>query len=144
MGNNGINGIVNITVSTETCSDCEGSVKVHLDGDYGTQCDSDGLDNKEKVDYDNGLTAFFDGTPDDDNDDDGLGGCKLADLNYGLTGGSATWTGKGTWTGSSTDPVCIQFFPDPSGDIVSCCCDLQTRSLAQGESSELKDCQCRI
>ena len=74
-----INGIVNITVSTETCSDCEGSgnplgyleggLKVHLDGDYGTQCDSNGLDNKEKVDYDNGMTAFFDGTPDDDNDD---------------------------------------------------------------------------
>ena len=47
----------------------EGGLKVHLDGDYGTQCDSDGLDNKEKVDYDNGMTAFFDGTPDDDNDD---------------------------------------------------------------------------
>ena len=47
----------------------EGGLKVHLDGDYGTQCDSDGLDNKEMVDYDNGMTAFFDGTPDDDNDD---------------------------------------------------------------------------
>ena len=47
----------------------EGGLKVHLDGDYGTQCDSNGLDNKEKVDYDNGMTAFFDGTPDDDNDD---------------------------------------------------------------------------
>ena len=136
----------------------EGGLKVQLVGDYGTQCESDGLDNKEKVDYDNGMTAFFDGTPDDDNDDgervgqslmfiilsplDGLGGCKLADLNYGLTGGSATWTGKGTWTGSSEDPVCIQFFPDPSGTIVNCCCNLDTPSLAQEESSELDNCSC--
>ena len=47
----------------------EGGLKVQLVGDYGTQCESEGLDNKEKVDYDNGMTAFFDGTPDDDNDD---------------------------------------------------------------------------
>merc|ERR1719415_502002 len=96
-----------------------------LIGEYNTACQSSGLDNLEKVDYDNGMSAFFDGTPDDDGDDDGLGGCKNADLNYGLTGGSATWTGQGTWTGSSTDPICIQFFPDPvTGDIVTCCANL--------------------
>ena len=80
---------------------------------------------------------------DDDGDDDGLGECKNADLNYGLSGGSATWTGQGTWTGSSTDPICIQFFPDPvTGDIVTCCANLETPSLAQEESSELVDFSC--
>ena len=90
------------------------------------------------------MFAFFDGQPDDDGDDDGLGDCKSADLNYGLSGGSATWTGQGTWTGSSQDPVCIQFFPDPAGDIVSCCCGLETPSLAQEESSELVNCSCSL
>ena len=28
------------------------------------------------VDYDNGKVAFFDGKPDNDGDDDGMGGCK--------------------------------------------------------------------
>ena len=75
-----------MTSRTKTCSQCEGSgnplgtdeggVKVFLIGDFGTECRSNGLDNLEKVDYDNGMTAFFDGTPDDDGDDDGLGGCK--------------------------------------------------------------------
>lgn len=146
-----VNGIVNITVSTESCSLCQGSddpkveggLKVHLEGDWGTQCQSSGLDNREKVDYDAGFTAFFDGTPDDDNDDDGLGDCKLADLNYGLNGGTAEWTGAGTWTGSVSDTVCIMFF-DPDNRLPTCCCSLQQRSLAQGESSGLKDCECKI
>ena len=60
----------------------EGGLKVHLIGDWGTQCDSAGLDNREKVDYDNGMTSFFDGTPDDDADDDGLGGCKLVSITF--------------------------------------------------------------
>ena len=30
----------------------------------------------ELVDYDNGKVAFFDGKPDNDGDDDGMGGCK--------------------------------------------------------------------
>lgn len=148
-----VNGIVNITVSTESCSLCEGSgnplgyveggLKVHLIGDWGTQCDSAGLDNREKVDYDNGMTSFFDGTPDDDADDDGLGGCKLADLNYGLNGGTAEWTGPGTWTGAETKTVCIKFY-DPEDHLPTCCCSLEDRSLGQGEISALKDCLCEI
>ena len=54
----------------------EGGLSVHLLGDYDVQCMSQGLDNLEKVDYDNGLIAFFDGTPDGDGDDDGMGACK--------------------------------------------------------------------
>merc|ERR1719323_1895294 len=98
----GVNGVVNITISTESCSQCagsanpfgyvEGGLRIYLEGDYGTFCQSHNLDNLEKVDYDNGMTAFFDGAPDDDGDDDGMGECKGADLNYGLNGGTATWT----------------------------------------------------
>ena len=54
----------------------EGGLSVHLIGDYDAQCMSQGLDNLEKVDYDNGLIAFFDGTPDGDGDDGGMGACK--------------------------------------------------------------------
>ena len=113
-----------ITIHTKICADCvgsgnplgkvEGGVKVELTGAYETSCISNGLDNLEKVDYDNGKTAFFDGKPDDDDSDDGLGECKLvstlapfhllsfsygeisfikADLNKGLEGGTITWTG---------------------------------------------------
>ena len=67
----GINGLANITVRTLTCSQCagsgnplgyqEGGLMVSLTGDYGTSCQSRGLDNLEKVDYDNGMTTFFDG-----------------------------------------------------------------------------------
>ena len=149
----GVNGLANITVRTLTCSQCagsgnplgytEGGLMVNLMGDYGTSCQSKGLDNLEKVDYDNGMTAFFDGYPDDDGDDDGLGGCKNADLNYGLTGGTATWTGQGTWTATPQDPLCMHFFPDPvSGDVISCCCQLDKTTLAQEESSELNNCNC--
>ena len=80
-------GIQTITVRTQTCSQCEGSgnptgvveggVRLQLLGDFGTECVSNGLDNLELVDYDNGHTAAFDGKPDDDGDDDGLGDCKV-------------------------------------------------------------------
>lgn len=147
--NVGNSGLTNITINTETCSQCpgsgnplgteEGGVKVMLLGEYGTSCESNGLDNLERVDYDNGKTSFFDGAPADDGDDDGLGGCKNADLNYGLTGGSATWTGKGTWTGSASETICIDFYGD---DKPSCCCNLMQSTLAQDESSELTGCVC--
>ena len=67
----GVNGVSNITVRTETCSQCagssnplgyvEGGLSLHLLGDYDTSCQSNGLDNLEKVDYDNGMVTFFDG-----------------------------------------------------------------------------------
>merc|ERR1712058_182519 len=94
----GIGGVTNITIITKTCSQCpgsgnplgteEGGLKVSLVGEYGsTSCETKGLDNLERVDYDNGKTSFFDGAPEDDGDDDGLGGCKNYDLNNGLSGG---------------------------------------------------------
>jgi len=149
----GVNGVVNITISTESCSQCagsanpfgyvEGGLRIYLEGDYGTFCQSHNLDNLEKVDYDNGMTAFFDGAPDDDGDDDGMGECKGADLNYGLNGGTATWTGEGTWTGTSSSPVCIKFY-DPDNNKPTCCCDLADTTLEQEESTDLVNCGCVV
>jgi len=150
----GVPGVVNITVRTRTCSGCagssdpqdtvEGGVAVFLIGDFGTECRSNGLDNLEKVDYDDyGMIAFFDGAPDDDGDDDGMGGCKGADLNFGLNGGSATWTGPGTWTANSPDSVCIKFY-DPVGNKPTCCCELSTPTLSQDQTSDLVNCECKL
>ena len=141
---------------TLSCSQCagsgnpipvpEGGVKVHLIGAYGgTECTSDGLDNIELVDYDNGITAVFNGLPDDDGDDDGLGACKGMDLNIEVTGGTATWTAKGTWTGVEAGGVCVNFYcGDSLGECEEdfCCCDLASPSLGQGDKSELVNCQC--
>jgi len=149
----GVNGITNITIKTKTCSQCEGSgnplgvveggVQLHLIGLYSTECYSNGLDNLEKVDYDNGFNSFFDGAPDNDGDDDGMGECKGADTNYGLEGGSATWTGKGTWTAADSEAICIKFY-DPFNDKPTCCCSLQKPTLTTQETSELTNCECKL
>jgi len=149
----GNTGLTNITINTETCSQCpgsgnplgtvEGGLMVTLLGEYGTSCQSGGLDNLEHVDYDNGKSSFFDGAPEDDGDDDGLGGCKNADLNYGLTGGSATWVGKGIWTGAASETICINFY-DPDNNKPTCCCNLAMSTLEQDESSELTGCVCAM
>ena len=166
-----------ITIKTETCVKCEGSgnplgvveggLAVHLTGRFGTECSSRGLDNLEKVDYDNNVIAMFDGLPNDDDDDDGMGGCKSvgkllryyclgtcksliniiphqADLNYGLEGGRVTWTGPdgSTWTAQADKPVCIDFY-DPDNVIPTCCCGLATKTLAKSEESELINCMCQ-
>ena len=139
---------------TQSCSQCDGSpaseggIRVHLIGSYGgTECTSDGLDNIELVDYDSGVTALFDGLPNDDGDDDGLGACKGADLNGGIyesgSGGTATWTGPGTWTGVEAGGVCVNFYCNEVGcEEDYCCCDLASPSLAKGEESDLVNCQC--
>ena len=121
----------------------EGGLSLHLVGYLGgSECTSDGLDNIELVDYDNGITAVFDGKPDDDGDDDGLGACKGADLNIEVSGGTATWTGRGTWTGVQSQAVCVKFYSVDVGDEDYCCCDLASPSLAQSEQSDLVNCQC--
>jgi hypothetical protein len=118
-----------------------------LKGEYGTSCESNGLDNLEVVDYDAGFVSFFDGQPDDDGDDDGLGGCKNADLNYGLTGGTATWlgTGQSIWTAADSNAICIDFY-DPNNSKPTCCCSLATPSLGYEleKTSELTGCECTI
>merc|ERR1711872_417775 len=150
----GTGGVTNITIITKTCSQCpgsgnplgteEGGLKVSLVGEYGsTSCETKGLDNLERVDYDNGKTSFFDGAPDDDGDDDGLGGCKNYDLNNGLSGGTATWTGKGTWTGADSNTVCINFY-DPDNNKPTCCCSLVKSTLEQDETTDLSGCECRL
>ena len=88
------------------------------------------------------MTSFFDGAPDDDGDDDGMGECKGYDTNLGLTGGTASWVGgPGIWTGASSSPVCINFF-DPTNTKPTCCCDLAKQSLKSGDYSELVNCSC--
>jgi len=144
----GVSGVINIAVSTYTCEGCpasggfetvEGGLQLSLDAN-GIGCDTNGLDNVDLRDYDNGIVANFDADHwAADQDDDGMGGCRGADLNLRLTGGSATWLGTGTWTAASEIPVCINFFGDFKP---TCCCELETRSLAQGESSDLIGCAC--
>jgi len=147
----GPNGVESITIATDTCSSCagsgnptgkvEGGVGLQLIGLYNTNCNSNGLDNLELVDYDNGRKAVFDGTPDNDGSDDGLAGCKLADLNEEVSGGTATWTGDGVWTGAATDPICVKFSSE-GGDNVTCCCKLESGTLETGDQTNLTDCQC--
>jgi len=143
---NGLPGIVNITIKTSSCNGCdegpvEAGVMLYLVGRFGTECVTNSLDNLEKVDYGNDMTSFFDGAPDDDGDDDGMGGCKGFDTNLGLEGGSATWTGTGIWTASASSPVCINFF-DQTGTKPTCCCDLAKQSLESGATSDLVKCSC--
>jgi len=145
----GLPGIINITIRTGACDGCEtdpneAGVQLYLIGAYGeTECVTNGLDNLEKVDYAAGVTSFFDGSPDGDGDDDGMGGCKGFDLNLGLTGGSATWTGSGSWT-AAKEAVCINFFDVLTRVKPTCCCDLANPTLASGETSDLVNCECGV
>ena len=72
-----------------------------------------------------------------------MGNCRCADMNYGLEGGTATWTGKGIWTAAASEAVCIDFY-DPFNDKPTCCCSLQTPRLATNETSNLIDCECHL
>jgi len=141
----GVSGLINITISTEKCEECPGSMGMTEEGGLQVtlenrlqSCTSNGLDNPELIDYAAGRTSFFDGENDDENED-GLGGCEFADLKVGLSSGNVTWTGSGTWTAAEQMPLCINFFGD---DKPTCCCNLETRSLDIGESSELTYCKC--
>jgi len=150
----GVNGIVNITIKTASCTGCagssdpqgvvEGGVRLFLMGAYNTECTSEGLDNLELVDYKDGSITFFDGKPDDDGSDDGMGECKGHDMNYGLVGGSATWTGPGQWTGAASSPICIKFF-DPDNNKPTCCCDLAIKTLDLiVDTTDLVNCSCEV
>ena len=70
-----------------------------------------------------------------------------ADLNYGLTGGTATWTGIGQsiWTGADSNPICIDFY-DPDNTKPTCCCNLATPTLGYETeiTSELTGCECKL
>merc|ERR1712013_764215 len=138
-GGKGNTGLTNITIITKTCVQCPGTgnplgvlelgLQLMLKGEYGTECETNGLDNLERGDY------------------DGLGGCKNADLNYGLTGGTATWTGTGQsiWTGADSNAVCIDFY-DPNNSKPTCCCNLAKPTLGYETdmTSELTGCECKL
>jgi len=144
----GISGVINITVATFACEGCpassnfetaEGGVKLSLEsGNVG--CMTNGLDNLERRDYEAGNVAFFDADHwEDEAVDDGMGGCRGADLNLSLKGGNATWTGSGTWTATQQIPICVNFYGEYKP---TCCCELAQRSLAEGETSDLVNCAC--
>merc|ERR1712203_559403 len=79
-------------------------------------------DNKEQIDYENGMLAEFMAA-----EDDGLAGCEYANLNFHVTSGTAKWTGEGTWTkGGATKPLCFYYY-DPAQEfyLIHNCCDLQ-------------------
>jgi len=146
----GVSGLIEIIVITYTCEGCpasgsfetvEGGLKVTLESPNDISCTTNGLDNLDLRDYDNGITSHFDADhlAEGDGDDDGLGQCRGADLNLRLTGGTATWTGSGTWTGAHEIPICINFFGDYKP---TCCCELEDRSLAQGMTTNLVECGC--
>ena len=74
----------------------------------------------------------------------GMDECKGADLNYGLLGGSATWRGAGSWTAVSSAPICIKFYETVVSPKPTCCCDLQQRTLATNQMSDLVNCSCHM
>merc|ERR1719317_1660756 len=113
---------------------------LHLDGRYGTECSTNSLDNNDRVDYAANNEAVFNSTILGGNDDHGLGGCNNFDLNVGVTGATATWTGEGTWTPQADKPICVNFY-DPEDNKPTCCCDMSKKSLGRADVADLS-CSC--
>ena len=68
-------------MKTKSCAGCSSSnveqgLQLNLDGRYGTQCSTNGLDNSDRVDYSANNEAVFNSTILGGNDDHGLGGCN--------------------------------------------------------------------
>jgi len=140
-----------IVVSTKACEGCstdfeEPGLKLSLVGKYGAECNTSSLDNVDLHDYVLGHAAVFKSKETEDSPDDGLGGCNRFDLNIGLEGGSAMWTGEGSWTPGEiphTDggQICV-YFHDPEDNKPICCCKVGDSPLFPNVSSDLVDCEC--
>merc|ERR1712013_178628 len=115
-------------------------LQLHIDGRYGTECSTNSLDNSDRVDYAANNEAVFNSTILGGNDDHGLGGCNNFDLNVGVTGATATWTGEGTWTPQADKPICVNFY-DPEDNKPTCCCDMSKKSLDSADVADLS-CSC--
>jgi len=96
-GDNVLNAI---TFTTASCSGCQGTlveqgVVMHLLGDVDihgqTHCHTDHLDNKNIVDYKDGVEAEF-------TSEETLKHCHYYNLQGRIEGGNVTWTQDGTWT----------------------------------------------
>ena len=71
----GYPALIKITVATFDCTNCntadEGGLELVLNDNTDLTCSSGQLDNKEKADYKNGMTAEFMAA-----EEDGLAGCE--------------------------------------------------------------------
>jgi len=85
--------------------------------------------------------AQFNATLMGGSDDHGLGGCNNFDLNIGVTGGTATWTGAGTWTPNTERTICVDFY-DPGNNKPTCCCTLPQSSLSSADGAVDLTCEC--
>merc|ERR1711962_1538643 len=141
----GFPGLVKVTIATYDCTGCpdadmqpeEGGIIIAPEDPKGQTCTSDGLDNMDTIDYTNGNTADFVAE-----EEDGLGNCKYANLNFHVTSGKVTWTGTGTWTGVSKNPICFYYYDDVAEFYkIYNCCDLEESGLAQGQSTQLTNCR---
>ena len=79
-----------VTVKTASCSGCssgnvEQGLKLYLDGQYGTECNTNSLDNSNTQDYGSNHVAMFNSTVLGGNDDHGLGGCNNVSIMYIFT-----------------------------------------------------------
>jgi len=142
----GLPVLTKITVKTKSCDGCASSnveqgLQLHLDGRYGTECSTNSLDNSDRVDYSANNVAVFNSTILGGNDDHGLGGCNNFDLNVGVTGATATWTGEGTWTPQADKPICVNFY-DPEDNKPTCCCDMSKKSLSSKDFVSDLNCSC--
>jgi len=137
----GYPALLKITVQTYDCTNCntasEGGLELVLNDNTDLTCSSGQLDNKEQIDYKNGMLAEFMAA-----EDDGLAGCEYANLNFHVTSGTAKWTGEGTWTkGGATKPLCFYYY-DPAQEfyLIHNCCDLQDDALTTGKMTSLVNC----
>jgi len=138
----GFPGLTEITITTDSCTDCrtgnnEGGIILTLNDPFNLTCNTDGLDNQELKDYTaNNVAKFL------ADDNDGMGYCGYANLNFNIKSGTAKWTGTGVWTGASHNPLCFYYY-DNTGPhyIIYNCCDLQERALSAGKSTELVNCR---
>jgi len=142
----GLPVLTNITVKTSQCEGCsyanvENGLQLKLVGRYEAECTTNSLDNPDVHDYIEKHEAVFQSTENSDSTDHGLGDCNNYDLNTGLTGGTATWTGQGTWTPDGNQPICINFF---GNNKPTCCCDLPQSSLTSADGPLDLSCSCFI
>jgi len=113
----------------------EGGLKVILEGEEGSTCETAGLDDPLKQDYVSGQEARFDGEP-DGGVTDGLQGCYMASLGEQLIGGSVTWTGTGMFAAQKRE-ICVEM----SGSEEAWCCQMKEGYSVSNVAVQIGDCR---
>ena len=65
--------------------------------------------------------------------------CVQFDLNVGVTGGTASWTGPGTWHPTPQQSICVDFY---GNNKPTCCCTLPQTSLSISDGEVNLNCEC--